>query len=139
MYGVRKEEVDGTVQGEEMRLEFVPETLNKVVYQLQTAEQELQNAKDIYEVLEEQQKDLLASLSNQIAIESDVSQVKAESLARSTQDWKNFREGLFQAKKAFGEKKVRYNHLVRVMDCVINSMSYNKELLRKGLSGEVGK
>lgn len=122
-----------------MRLEFTPDTLNKVVYQLQTAEQELQNAKDIYEVLEEQQKDLLASLSNQIASESDVSQVKSESLARATQDWNNFREGLFKAKKDFGQKKVRYNHLVRVMECIVNSMSYNKALLMKGVHGEGGK
>lgn len=120
-------------------LDYTPETLTKVVYQLSTAESEYQRAKDNYEILEEQQKDLLASLCHQVASNGDVSVSKSEILARGMPEWQAFRKGLFEAQKVCGEKKVRYNHLVRVMDCIISSMAYNRELLKKGLSGEGGK
>lgn len=114
-------------------LEYTPETLTKVVYQLQVAEQEYQRAKDNYEVLEETQKDLLARLCHQVSSEHDVSVSKSEILARGTPEWITFRHGLFEAQKVCGEKKVKYNHLVRVMDCVVSGMAYNRELLKKGI------
>lgn len=122
-----------------MKLDFTPETLNKVVYQLQTVEQDYQKAKDDYEILEENEKDYLATLKVKIASGMDISNVESETQARSCQEWKDFKNGKYEAKKKFGSMSVKYKHILRVMECVIEGMRYNSKLLMKNVHGEIGK
>lgn len=120
-------------------LDFTPETLNKIIYQLQTVEQDYQKAKDIYEILDENEKDLLATLKVKIASGMDISNVESETQARSSQEWKDFKAGKYEAKRSLGQVSVKYKHLLRVMECVIEGMRYNSKLLMKNVHGEIGK
>lgn len=120
-------------------LEFTPETLNKIVYEVQKIEQDYQKAKDEYEILDDSEKDLLSTLKVKISGGMDISNVEAETLARNSQDWKDFKAGKTQAKVELGKISVKYRHILRVMDCVQRSMSYNQTLLKSRVHGEIGK
>jgi hypothetical protein len=122
-----------------MKLDFTPETLNKVVYQLQTVEQDYQKAKDLYEILEENEKDYLATLKVKISSGSDVSNVESETQARASEEWKDFKAGKYQAKKNLGAMNAKYKHLLRVMECVVEGMRYNSKLLMKNVHDIGGK
>lgn len=121
------------------QLEFTPETLNKIVYQLQMVEQDYQKAKDEYEILDENEKDFLATLKVKIASGMDISNVESETQARASQEWKDFKAGKYEAKKKHGEASVKYRHILRVMECVIEGMRYNGKLLMKNVHDIGGK
>lgn len=117
--------------------EYSPSELNKLIYEIQRVEVEAQKAKDDYEILEDTSKDLLASLVNQITSTSDISQVKAEAQARSSQEWKDFKRGLYEAQRVYGQKKIDLNHVLRCYEALINGMSFEKEKIKKGLTGQI--
>ena len=120
-------------------LDFTPETLNKIVYQLQTVEQDYQKAKDEYEILEENEKDYLATLKVKISSGSAVSNVESETQARASEEWKKFKAGKYEAKRKLGQMSMKYKHLLRVMDCVVEGMRYNSKLLMKNVHDMGGK
>lgn len=120
-------------------LNFDPSTLNAIVYEIQKIEQEFQHAKDTFEVIDDSSKDVLAQIKNKISSEMDIAEVKAETLARGTQEWKDYKSGLYEAKKKYGQMSVKYKHLLRVMECVIEGMRYNSKLLMKNVHDIGGK
>ncbi len=115
------------------RFEFVPDELSLITYQIQDAERLYQKAKDNYDILEDSSKDLLAELMNKVSKDTDLSAVKAEALARSSKEWKDFKKGLYEAKRFFGTLSCDYKHSLRVLDCLITGVSYNKVLLSKNV------
>lgn len=120
-------------------LTFDPQTLNRIVYEVQKIEQDYQKAKEDYEILDESEKDLLATLKVEISSRSDVSQVEAEAQARTSQSWKDFKAGKYEAKKKYGQVACKYRHILRVMECVQVGISYNQTLLKHRVHGEIGK
>lgn len=121
------------------QLEYIPQTLNAIIYEIQKVEVLYQKAKDEYEILDENEKDFLATLKVEISSREDVSNVEAETQARDSQEWKSFKSGKYQAKRSLGEAQARYKHLLRVMEAVKIGISYNQTLLKNNIHGELGK
>lgn len=115
------------------RLTYLPQTGENIENELEIAEQEYQKAKDDFEILDDSGKDLLATLKIKIISTQEVSDTRAESLARASKDWTDFKEGLYVAKRLYGTKSARYKHLQRVLDLLINGLSFEKAKLMKGL------
>lgn len=110
--------------------QFLPQELSEITYQIQAAERAYQSAKDKLDILEDTEKDLLAMLKARF---SDASNVEAEMQARTLQEWKDFKQGLYQAKLQTGKLSCDYKHALRVLDCLITGISYNKILLSKNV------
>lgn len=114
-------------------LEYTPFAMNEVVYKLQEAEVLFQKAKDEYEVLDEKEDDLLATLVCELQRDNDLSQVKAQAQARNSQRWIDFKNGKYEAKREYGNCAVVFRHLLRVLNCIEKGMSYNQTLTKKGI------
>lgn len=110
--------------------QFIPQELSEITYQIQSAERAYQKAKDDLDILEDTEKDLLAMLKVRFP---DSSNVEAETQARTLQEWKDFKKGLYQAKLQAGKLSCDYKHSLRVLDCLITGVSYNKVLLSKNV------
>lgn len=115
------------------KFDFNPGELTIAVYQLQTAEKKWQEAKDEYEILDDSAKDVLSSIKNKIRALSSCSEVQAESEGRATQDWKNFKAGLYAAKRALGQASLAYNHSRRIVEALTSGMAFKRELLKRGI------
>ncbi len=120
-------------------LEFTIESLNRVVYEIQKVAIEFQKAKEEYEILDENEKDFLATLKVKISSGVDISNVEAETQVRASYDWKVFKEGKYQAKRKLGEVGSIYKHLLRVMNCIERGLSYNQTLLKARVHDVGGK
>lgn len=112
------------------KFQFIPDELSAITYQIQAAERKYQSAKDNLDILEDSEKDLLAMLKAKFP---DASNVEAETKARALQEWKNFKAGLYKAKLEAGKLSCDYKHALRVLDCLITGISYNKILLSKNV------
>lgn len=112
---------------------FHPDELIKAVYQCQEAEKTYQQAKVNYDILEDSAKDVLAQIKNKIRTLSDTSDAHAEAQGRASQEWKEFKMGLYGAKRALGQASIDYNHAKRVVDTLVSGMAYKRELLKKGI------
>ena len=113
--------------------QFTPNELNKIVYQIQKHEKEYMESKDAYEILDDSAKDVLASIKAKISSSSDVSDAKSEMLARASNDWKSYKEKLYEAKKKQTQDSLNYKHSLRVMEVLISGMSFEKEKLKRGI------
>ncbi len=110
--------------------DYKPDELNQVVYELKEAESKWQEAKDTYEILYDTSKDLLSALVTN-ATSTTIS--KAEHEARATQDWKDFKQGLYQAQRTLGKLSIEYHHKQRVFDALISGMAFQRELIKRGV------
>lgn len=113
-----------------MKWEFTPDRLTQVVYELKAAEETMQHAKDNYEILWDSGKDLLAAFKLKTKCDTEG---RSETLARASQEWKDYKAGLYEAQRELGKASIEFHHKERVYDSMINGMSFNKELIKKGI------
>ena len=119
------------------RFTYSTDELNTLVYTVRDIEMQYQKAKDDYDILDDSGKDVLASLINQISSVSDIPQIKAETQARASNDWKTYKQGLYASQRTFGEASMKYKHILRVFDAFINGLSFEKEKLKRGMADKI--
>lgn len=112
------------------RWNFTPDELSLATYQIQDAERIYEALKADLAILEDSEKDLLAVLKSNFP---DDSNVDAETKARTMQEWTDFKAGKRAAIRALAIPSCDYKHSLRVLDCLITGVSYNKVLLSKNI------
>lgn len=116
-----------------VKFEYTPDELNTAVYQVQLAEGSWQKAKDDYEILEDSSKDVLAQIKNKIRLEGVDSDAGAETQARASEDFKTFKLGLYEAKRALGIASLDYKHAMRCLDAITSGLAYRRELVKRNV------
>lgn len=56
-----------------------------------------------------------------------------EEKARSSKEWKEFRQGMFEAQRKLGQASLAYNHSKRVLDSLTSGLAFKRELLKRNI------
>ena len=116
--------------------DFTPEALTQADYDASKCATEGVEVIAQAEILKELGKDLLSGIKTRLEKEhgKEISETRLERLARSTDEWSNFRRGQFAATKSAMAAKVRSHNAERRFEALQSGLSYRKEELRR-LSG----
>lgn len=115
-----------------VEIQITPDYLMRADHEATKASEEAATHQAKSKNLYEHGKDLLASIMNRLENESErKSTAELERLARDTQDWKNFRKGLFEANENAILSQVKATNAERHFDAVKSALSYRKEELKR--------
>lgn len=115
------------------QLEFTPEEMNRVVYQIQEAERKHELNKLAIEKNEDKRKAMFAQIKSNIISSTRCSNAQAETDALQSKEWKAYLVEYYQEAEKLIEPKIKFNHLMRVLDAIDRGMSFNQTLVKKGI------
>ena len=111
-----------------------PTTLEKIVIEIQEAGQAWIEAKLKSDQLEGDEKNLLASMMNDLEKSFDkVSEAKLERLVRGSPEFRGYVTGRIFAQAETGRKKVRYESALNFWEAKRSELAFEREKLSKGV------
>jgi len=121
----------------------VADNLKHFVTEYQNAGQEYRKMKLLSDQLDAQTKPLLAKLMNDMELDEAVkgrkiSEAKLERLALDTDTYRSHVRAVAEAKANTLAKKVRYDGLNKLFEAKRSGLSFEKELIAKGIFHEGG-
>lgn len=119
---------------ERKQVTFTLEEFANAEFYCWKAYQQYQKAQDDMDILHEHGKDYLEAIKNELDSTGEkIPETKLERMARSSDKWKQFREGQFEAIRIAGQAKMKYYSAVRYFDAIQSGLAYKRsELGRLG-------